>query len=104
MEQEFIPFQVRYGKELKRLGEIFHFVVPYNPITGILVDELDDRLHWQEGESTAELVKRKYGEEAFNILTKIYGKTAYDKCDVIDENIRKENFRLQSENAKRCGA
>ena len=23
--------------------------------------------------------------------------------DVIDENIRKENFRLQFENAKRCG-
>ena len=77
MTQEFIPFHVRYADELKRLGEIFHFVVPYHPITGILVDELDDRLNWQEGESTADLVKRKYGNEAFEILKKIYGKTAW---------------------------
>lgn len=74
---EFIPFQVRYATELKRLGEIFHFVVPYHPITGILLDELDNKLHWQEGESTAELVKRKYGDDALNILIKICGKTAW---------------------------
>ena len=77
MEQEFIPFQVRYSKELKRLGEIFNFVVPYNPITGILVEELDNKLNCRDGESTGELVKRKYGEEALNILTAIYGKTAW---------------------------